>query len=312
VTPLISVIIPCYNQGPFLADAIASVKSSARDDTEIIVVDDGSEDGTARIASVFSRTRCVRQDNSGLAAARNRGLRESRGRFLVFLDADDMLAPGALDTGAAELAANPRTALVFGRCRMMARDGTLQATPERERIERNHYCELLKRNYIWMPAMAMFRREPIERTGGFDPSVNAAADFGVYLRIARSHPIHDHGRVVAYYRKHEGNMSGNAGRMLQETLTVLRRERRVAEQDPALLAAYYEGWQMWQDFYGTELVNEIRGHVRDRQWTRVLRKSTTLAWLHPGGLRHHALRKVSRSLGRRPDARGSTTSHELP
>jgi glycosyltransferase involved in cell wall biosynthesis len=299
VAPLISVVIPCYNQGHFLADALASVAPSDQKDVEVIVVDDGSEDDTARIAGAFPATRCVTQANSGLSAARNRGLQESRGRYVVFLDADDMLAPAALDIGAAELAAHGRAAFVFGRCRMMAFDGSLQPTPEHPRIEGAHYRELLKSNYIWMPAAVMFRAEAIRRAGGFDTSVNAAADYGVYLRIARSHPIVDHGRLVAYYRKHDGNMSGNASRMLQESLAVLRRERPFVEGDPELLAAYYGGWRMWQDFYGTELVNEIRSHVRDRQWRRALRKGATLAWLHPGGLRHHAVRKVSLSL-RRP------------
>jgi glycosyltransferase involved in cell wall biosynthesis len=296
VTTLISVVIPCYNQGHFLGDAISSVNKSQQEDVEIVVVDDGSSDKTAEIARTFSRTRYVNQPNAGLAKARNRGLQESRGRFVVFLDADDMLAPGALDIGAAALSANTRAAMVFGRCRMMTRDGTIQATPQHQRIERDHYRELLRTNYIWMPAMAMFRRDALERTGGFDPSVNAAADYGVYLRVARSHPIHDHGKVVAYYRKHDDNMSLNAGRMLQESLTVLRRERPFAEHDAKLLAAYYEGWRKWQDFYGSELVDEIRFHVHGRQWARVLRKGARLAWLHPGGLRQHVFRKLSLTL----------------
>jgi hypothetical protein len=226
---------------------------------------------------------------------------ESRGRFLVFLDADDMLAPGALETGAGELAAHSRAALVFGRCRTMAGDGSLQLIPHQQRIRDNHYRELLKRNYIWRSAMAMFRRDAAERAGGFDPTVDAAADYGLYLRVSRSHPIHDHGQVVAYYRTHEGN-GGNAGRLLQESLTVLRRERPFVEQEPALLAAYYEGWHLCQDFYGTELFKEIRDHLHSRQWTRVVRKTATLAWLHPGGLSHHAMRRLSLVRRRSPGA----------
>ena len=66
--------------------------------------------------------------------------------------------------------------------------------------------------------MAMFRREALERAGGFDPSVNAAADYALYLRVARSHPLYNHARVVAYHRRHAENMSSNAGRLLQESL----------------------------------------------------------------------------------------------
>lgn len=270
-------------------------------------MDDGSSDDTVRVAQSFGGTRCVSQANGGLSRARNRGLKESAGRYIVFLDADDALAPGALDVGVAELAAHPAVAFVFGRCRVMAGDGTLVATGDEPRVDRDHYRELLKRNYIWMPATVMFRREDLERVGGFDPTVNAAADYSVYLRIARTRPIRDHGQVVAYYRKHAANMSGNASRMLQESLTVLRRERPFIEGDPALLAAYYEGWRHWRDYYGSEVVEEIRAHIRAREWTRAARKSAVLGWLHPRGLAHHASRKVALTLKRDREAKDAAT-----
>ena len=251
-----------------------------------------------RVAQAFG-ARCVSGPKGGLARARNRGLQESTGRYLVFLDADDALAPGGLDMGAAELAAHQTAAFVFGRCRMMTQDGALEAARPMPRVEREHYRELLKRNYIWMPAMVMFRREDVERIGGFDPSVDAAADYSLYLRIARTRPIRDHGQVVAHYRRHAESMSRDASRMLQETLTVLRRERPFVEGEPALLAAYYEGWEHWRDFYGSEVAEEIRGHVRARQWTRAARKAAVLGWLHPQGLIHHATRRATRVVRRR-------------
>ena len=128
--------------------------------------------------------------------------------------------------------------------------GTLLDTPAQPRIVRDHYRELLRRNYIWMPGTVMFRREALERIGGFNPEVNASADYEVYLHIARHHPVHDHARVVAHYRKHDANMSGNAARMLRETLAVMSSQRPFLEGDEASLAAYQEGWRNWQDFYG--------------------------------------------------------------
>lgn len=291
--PVVSVIIPCFNHGRFLAEALTSVGApSVR--TEIIVVDDGSTDSTADVLATFESTnelRCVQQPHAGLAAARNRGLRESRGKYVVFLDADDRLAPGAVDIGAAKLDEHPECAFVFGRCKMMDVDGTLLVTPGQPRIVRDHYRELLRRNYIWMPAMVMFRRDPLERVRGFSHDVDAAADYEMYLHLARHYPVHDHAQVVAHYRKHETNMSGNAARMLRETLAVLRSQRPFLEGDQASLVAYEEGWRTWQNFYGEHLATEIRTAVRNYRWLEAGSKAAVLAMYHPRGLWHHARRK---------------------
>ena len=297
MAPLISVVIPCYNQAHFLGEAIASVWQSATRDVEVVVVDDGSTDSTARVGASFAGTRLISGPNRGLAHARNRGLAESSGRFLVFLDADDMLTRGALDIGLAELSAHPAAALVSGRCRIIAEDGGSLHTPQQARVERDHYKELLRHNYIWMPAMAMIRRDAIDRVGGFDDTANAAADYSLYLRIARTHTVHDHAQVVALYRRHSSNMSRNSARMLQETLAVLRRERPFVEGDQELLRAYYEGWNRWRELYGAYIVDEIRGDLRGHRW-RAVRNAAALGWLHPRALLRQAGRKASLTVRR--------------
>lgn len=291
--PVISIVIPCFNHGRYLAEALASIGTPAVR-TEIIVVDDGSTDTTSEVIATFespNEFRAIRQQNSGLAAARNRGLRECRGRYVLFLDADDRLAPGAVDLGVAALAEHPESAFVFGRCCMMDRDGTLLPTPAQARIVRDHYRELLRRNYIWMPGMVVFRRDILERVGGFNGGVNASADYELYLHIARHFPVYDHAQVVAHYRKHDTNMSGNAALMLRETLAVLRSQRPFLEGDDASLAAYDEGWRNWQEFYGTLLVTEIRSDVRQYHWAEAFAKTLVLGRYHPRGLWHHALKK---------------------
>lgn len=262
--------------------------------TEIVVVDDGSTDSTPDVIASFETPhefRTVRQANGGLAAARNRGLRESRGKYIVFLDADDHLAPGALDIGSRTLDEHPECAFVFGRCQVMDLDGTLLITPEQPRIVRDHYREMLRRNYIWTPAAAMFRRDPLDRIGGFNKDVNAAADYEIYLHLARHYPVFDHAQVVAHYRRHVGSMSGNAGRMLRETLAVLRHQRPFLEADEASLVAYYEGWRAWQDFYGAHLANEISTAVRSYHWLDAFTKALMLGIYHPRGFWQHARRK---------------------
>src|SRR6202007_291490 len=100
---LASVIIPCFNQARFLGEALESALAQSYGSCEVIVVDDGSTDETAKVAAAFNRIRYLSQTNRGLAAARNAGLKASAGRYLVFLDADDRLLPDAVATGASIL-----------------------------------------------------------------------------------------------------------------------------------------------------------------------------------------------------------------
>src|SRR5215210_7179893 len=92
----VSVVIPCFNQGHFLGEALESVLSQTRPPDHVVVVDDGSVDNTAVVVGRFPTVHYIRQPNGGLARARNTGLRHTRGEYLVFLDADDRLWPDAV------------------------------------------------------------------------------------------------------------------------------------------------------------------------------------------------------------------------
>jgi glycosyltransferase involved in cell wall biosynthesis len=286
--------VPCFNHGRFVGDALSSIGSPLTR-TEIIVVDDGSTDSTAEVLAAFQTSnefRWVRQENAGLAAARNRGLQESQGKYVIFLDADDQLAPGGIDLGASALEEHPECAFVFGRCRTMTEDGTLIDTPDQPRIVRDHYRDLLRRNYIWVSAAVMFRRSALELSGGFNSEVNAAADYELYLHLARHYPVHDHGEVVAHYRRHGRNMSGDPARMLRETLAVMRFQRPFLEGDDASLAAFEDGWRTWQEFYGNHLASEIRAAVNQSRWIEAILKTAVLGRYHPRGLWNQARQHV--------------------
>ena len=114
---LVSVVIPCYDHAQFLAQAIESVLGQSYANFEIIVVDDGSTDNTAEVVKGYSPVRYVYQKNAGRSNARNTGLQQSRGEFLVFLDADDRLLPHALETGVYCMHEHPECAFVSGHCR---------------------------------------------------------------------------------------------------------------------------------------------------------------------------------------------------
>lgn len=288
--PLISVVIPCYNQGHFLDEAVKSAASTTYR-VEVIVVDDGSTDDTPAVAARWASIHYVRQENRGLAAARNRGLEAAAGDLVIFLDADDHLLPGGIDAGARALAANPGCAMAYGRCVMMGPDGTVWPTPQQRRVLSGHFAVLLRTNPIWMPAMAIFRRPALTEAGGFAAGFDGSADYDLYLRIARAHPVHDHGVLVAAYRRHDASMSGSAQRMLQDTLAVMHRHRPNDDEAPQL-EAWREGFEAWRDFYGTQLTEEIRGHVHRRQVGAAVTKACTLAHYAPAILRREMRRKL--------------------
>ena len=299
--PEISVVVPCYNQGHLLEGAVRSAFTSARP-VEVVVVNDGSTDCTADAMQSFdawpnTRIRSIHQSNAGAPAARNRGWVESRGRYIVFLDAGDRLTPTGLEAGASALDAHPESAFVFGRSLMTSADGTLVPTTAEPRITTNHYRELLRRNYIGVPGTVMFRREALERAGGFNPAVGATADYELYLHIARHHPIHDHAQIVAHHRAYEAAGRGDVSRMLRETLAVLREQRRFLEGDGASLEAYEDGWRRWQELYGSQLADEMRADMAAGNWTHAASRALVLARYAPRRAAEQAARTLR--VGRR-------------
>jgi len=305
---LISVVIPCFNQSRYVAEAIESSRS-AEFRVETIVVDDGSTDDSGEIARRH-RAVVIAQENRGVAAARNRGLEAAAGTFVIFLDADDRLLPGGVDIGVRALAAHPECAMTYGRCTMMGPDGTFWPTPEQRVVYLDHYASLLRLNRIWMPAMAIFRREAIVEAGGFRMGFDAAADYDLYLRLVRRVAIHDHGQRVAAYRRHSSSTSGSASRMLAHTLAVMQANRQDA-LEAAMDEDWREGYAAWQDFYGTQLVEEIRADLRARRYSPAARKAGVATRLAP----HVFQRELSRALRRRyagraiPAAEMASASH---
>lgn len=245
-TPLVSVVIPCYNHGEYLAEALESVRRQTYQAVEMIVVDDGSTDNTSTIARAGSGITYVYQENQGLSAARNTGVRQSKGTFLVFLDADDWLYPDAVEVNVKHLQQDDRLAFVSGGFNNVF-SASNQVQPVVSKVRSNHYLHLLKGNYIGMHATVMYRRWVFDEFL-YDTSLKACEDYDLYLRVTRKYPVLHHAHILAAYRRHTSNMSGNTGFMLRTVLNTLERQKS-SLQSFAESTAYAEGSKIWRAYY---------------------------------------------------------------
>jgi glycosyltransferase involved in cell wall biosynthesis len=281
---LVSVVIPCSGQAHFLAEAIESVLAQTYPHLEVLVVDDASEDNASRIAARYPGVRCVRGENRGMAGARNFGIRNTSGDFLVFLDSDDRLTPNAIEFGLEALEKHPESAAAIGTYQRIAQDGAPIKTHDQPIVRREHYARLLTENWAGFPPRALYRRAVFEHVDGFDAGLDAAADFGLNLEIARQFPVWSHGALVAEHRKHGDNSSGDAARMLRQTLEAVRKQRPYTRRDPELSVAYKTARKRWKAYYGELLVAQIGESLRQRHYGKALRETTTLARRYPRGL----------------------------
>jgi glycosyltransferase involved in cell wall biosynthesis len=183
------VIIPTYDRRELVQRAIDSVLAQTREVAEIIVVDDGSTDGTGNALSARygNRIRYVRQENAGVSAARNRGLALANGRFLALLDSDDIWMPEKTERQVAWLEAHPDFGMVV--CDVLRTDADRNAIDRfrrREQIREDGWalCDLLRHPAL-VPASAMLRHEVYEDVGGFDTTLATAEDLDFHLRVAR-------------------------------------------------------------------------------------------------------------------------------
>jgi len=292
----VSIIITAYNQRSYLGEAIESALAQSHRNTEIVVVDDGSTDGSEEVATRFDEIRYIKQKNQGVAAARNVGLRASSGEFIVLLDGDDRLLPHAVETGLKQFSDHPKAMLVAGLARIINKRGEVIEERNRPLLDGGSYEYLLTGNDVFMPAMAMYRRSVFDSIGLFDERYVPAEDWEMYLRIARSYPIVFYDRVIAEYRIHEANLSRKIALMFAQAHKVLVAQWKYAKRDEKLRKAYKAGYDRLHEYYGERLVNEVRLALRKRDWGRICEDLPTLVRLYPRGVVCHLFRKCRRIL----------------
>lgn len=213
VTPAVSIITPCYNCAATLAATVDSVLAQDFPDWELLLVDDASSDGTVDLAEAYQqrdgRIRLLRREkNGGAARARNLGIENARGRYIAFIDADDVWLPHKLSRQIA-LMRERGWPFSFTAFQQVNDDGD-----ELERIgvpERVSYRQLLKTNYIGC-STAVFDREELGRESM--PDIRKRQDFGLWLRLLKRTPFaYGIDEALTRYRVHSGSLSANKSRV---------------------------------------------------------------------------------------------------
>ena len=199
----VSVIIPVFNGGAFLGDAIRSVVAQKHDALEIIVVDDGSTDGTADVAASFGSTITYhRQENAGAPAARNHGVSVAKGELIALLDADDLFVPDKLEQQVARLERHPECDIVIGRLEYQSLDASEVRVVHVERHDKR--ADVLSLQL----GCALFRRAVFNKVGQFNVALKRCDDWDWFLRAREMGVgIIVHNDIVLRQRLHENNLT---------------------------------------------------------------------------------------------------------
>jgi len=279
-SPIITVVITCYNQGKYLREAIESVLAQSYEYCEIIIVDDGSTDHTKFVVDGYPQVKYIYQVNQGVSSARNTGIEHSNGEFICFLDADDWLLPNGLEINLQHIEENKEVAFVSGAYVFVnmyypfARFVSAERLNREERYTvdepkfpetRDHYKQFLRGNYIGMHAAVLYRHWVFEEFR-FDTSLTGCEDYDLFLRISRKYPVLDHAAPIAAYRRHENNTTANTSMMLRFALDVLDRQKdnlKTSEEEKCLM----EGKVNWKNIYANlvyqKMLNPLYQYKRE-------------------------------------------------
>ena len=214
-TPRVSVIIPTHNRAAMLRQALESVRLQEMEGVEIIVVDDGSTDGTPQVVQELQPGIVyLKQSQQGVAAARNLGIRHSRAPYIAFLDSDDLWLPGKLKKQIEFLQSRPGIGLLYARMWSYHVDSPDQRRLD-PRVVARTFHELLNGPNSVTTSTVMVRRECFDTVGVFDPRLKAAEDHELWLRIVRRFPIAFMDEVVAEYRRHGNSINSDPSQLYE-------------------------------------------------------------------------------------------------
>jgi glycosyltransferase involved in cell wall biosynthesis len=233
--PTVSVVIPTYNRADYILEAIESVMSQTYRDFEIVVVDDGSTDDTRQVLAdmvAAGTIQYVYQENRSKSAARNHGIRLAKGKYIAFLDSDDLFAPTKLEKQVAFLERHPEIGFVHSWYSKFDDDGNQLGVRDTSKYTGWVYPEILLSWSVLMAVPCMLvSREVLSEVGGFDETQKWGEDLDLWRRITRIYPIDLIPEALTLVRVHSGNLSKSEAKPIVWFEDYLQ---KTFEQDPSL------------------------------------------------------------------------------
>ena len=212
--PFFSVVVPLYDKGPFISMTLESVLAQTFENFEVIVVDDGSNDnGPANVVAVGdARVHLIRQDNGGVALARNRGIDEADGTWIAFLDGDDLWAPDHLNELRALIDKFPDARMIgTGFRKIASASSSLNSAGGSELRRANFLREIGDGAPPFFTSSLAIERAVLEEAGGFKP-LHIGEDRELFARIALAHPVAASSRITVGYRQETGGIMDQSKR----------------------------------------------------------------------------------------------------
>ncbi|MGC8603711.1 MAG: glycosyltransferase family 2 protein [Desulfomonilaceae bacterium] len=218
MNPFVSVIIPTFNRLELLKQTVESVRNQTFKEYEVVVVNDGSDDGTAAWLGQQNDLIVINQENSGIAASRNKGIKTSKGEWLAFLDHDDIWGPDKLQTQVDFIKSNPEVGMVAVK---HVRLGTrIQQNRPGKWMKGDLFVKVFSESFIHTSSV-MIKRGVLEKVGGFPTKYRFADEFDVWLKISQKYQIAFFDGPLVFIRFYESNTSHNRIGVRTDTYDIL-------------------------------------------------------------------------------------------
>ncbi len=289
-SPFFSVIIPAYNPGTHLAQAVQSVVEQTFSDWELIVIDDGSRPEEAEsirqtVEAVQrqlspEKIRFFQQENQGVSATRNFGMEEARGSWLAFLDNDDLWKPAMLEKQYSMLREKPHLAMCHTNFDIIDESGQVTNPGYGGAAD---YLQYLAGSFPILPCNCVVSKAAALRVGGFDPLYPMAQDLDFYLKIHARNEVGYIADDLASYRIHSDNASRTYRSVYREITHILRKHLLLGlHQGRAdVVAAARKGTKRIKSTYSGKGFDQSRAHLKERDWRAFLSHLGYAFWLHP-------------------------------